>query len=156
MGRDKSLEIGTQTSRLRFGTQTIYFAFGDFEAAATSDTLDGTAIPHCIPLGGSVTISNLFGAPAATAASLTAGDSGDADGIITALNVWDGEGGDGDGDGDTGDVVSDGADVAGAYHATYTPRITLSLTDDNCADLTQGSGRYDFHYMQVVVDNEQS
>jgi hypothetical protein len=149
MGRDKSLEIGTQTSRLRFGTQTIYFDFSDFEAAATSDTLDGTAITHCIPLGGSVTVSNLFDAPAASAASLTAGDSGDTDGIITALNVWAD-------DGSTGDVVGDGADVAGAYHATYTPRITLALTDDNCADLTVGSGRYDFHYMQVVVDNEQS
>lgn len=153
MGIDKKIEVGNTSHRVRIDSQTINFDYSDFEAAGTSDTLDGTAVANCIPIGGALHIANLFGAPDASAAAITCGDSGDADGIITSTNVWDGLGGDGDGDGDgdVGDTITTPADF-GTYHATYTPRITLSLTGDNCEDLTTGSGKYTFHYIQLVAD----
>lgn len=127
--------------------QQIDCDFEDFEAAAVSDTVAGTAVANCTPLPlVQRFMSELFEAPSASAAVVELGDSGDPNGLSDQVNSW-GDG-DGDGDADTDWVsVAPGADASGqAFHATYTPLVKLTLTDDNCADLTAGKVSYRFFY----------
>lgn len=125
--------------------QTITVAAADFEAASTSDTVDGVAISVCWPVACFGRLVEKFAAPDATDGQMTVGDSGDADGLHATLDVH--------ASGTLGTSVGAGADlVAGTYHATYTPRLTLTLTGDNCADLTAGSFAVDFVYRTVEAD----
>lgn len=125
--------------------QTIIVGAADFEAAATSDTVDGDAITNCWPLGCFGRLTEKFAAPSASDGQMTVGDSGDADGLHATLDVH--------ASGTLGTSLGTGADVtAGTFHASFTPRLTLTLTGDNCADLTAGGFAAEFVYRTVEAD----
>lgn len=125
--------------------QTIAVGFADFEAAATSDTVDGDAITNFWPVACFGRLTDKFAAPSATDGQMTVGDSGDADGLHATLDVH--------ASGSLGTSIGLGADLtAGTYHASFTPRLTLTLTGDNCADLTAGGFAADIVYRTVEAD----
>lgn len=127
--------------------QTVVCDYTDFEAAAASDTVAGAAVANAWPTGRVERyLSEEFAAPAASAIGAEYGDSGDADGLSASTDVLDGSGS----VDSKWTVVAPGADAAGrVFHSSYTPLVTLSVTDDTCDDLTQGKIAYRFFYEVV-------
>lgn len=142
--------IGDPLGTIAVYMQQIETDYTDYDAAATSDTVDGTAVTNVRPLPLVLRYMDaLFEAPTASAAVVELGDSGDPNGLADQVNAW----GDGDGDGDADTawtVVTPGADAAAStFHASWTPQAKLTLTADNCEDLTAGGVSWRFYYEVV-------
>lgn len=124
--------------------KVFYFDHSDFDDADSSDTVTLAALSNIEPQRAILDVANLFAAPTASAITLQVGDS-DADGLVAAVDVLEGSG-------TAGKTIGDGADAgANNFHSSYTLTVTGTLTDDNWADTTAGSGRVIFFYRQYIT-----
>jgi hypothetical protein len=129
---------------------TFSLSYADFTAIATSETIE---VGGTIPKGAFVLrtlIDNVikFEGGTVSAATLTIGDSDEAGGTTDpdryntgTPDVFA-----------TADVLDAGAVSGTALHATSSEAVTatLTLTGDNCVNLTAGSARVTIFYLQAV------
>lgn len=117
------------------------FFYTDFTAESTSDTEDfDVELPDgAMIMGISHKLVTKFDAPDASDAVFDLGDGSNADRFIDARDVHDS--GTTTFIAETADEVGDGADAGGlplSLSSATTLRGTLTLTGDNCSDLTAG------------------
>lgn len=121
---------------------TMSVTYADFEAEATSDYIDfADAIPGCsFVLGWVGVVSEGFSGGAASEATFKVGTSDTADAYSAAApSVFEA--------GTVGSVCKT-TGVALVTEDT-TPRLTLTVTDDNCSSLETGAAEVTLYYIEL-------
>jgi hypothetical protein len=116
---------------------------GALTAAATTEALTIPGFPSdAIPLHAEIAIGTFFTGGSATAVTAQIGDSGDPNGLLAALNVFDTTSL-GDWTVGTLGVEAEYGSTGPALESAYAPEILFTATTDDVADLTAGklSGR---------------
>jgi hypothetical protein len=107
----------------------------DFVAAATSETEAITGFPtNAAPLFAEIKVETDFAGGAVSAATVTVGDAGSANELLTSTSVFTGVQ-------NTAWIQTVGASLNSDFQreAAYSPILTLATTNGNTADLTAGS-----------------
>jgi len=107
----------------------------DFVAAATTETEAITGFPaNAAPLFAEIKVETDFSGGSVSAATVTVGDAGSANELLTSTNVFTGVQ-------NTAWIQTTGAALNGKFQreAAYSPILTITTTTDNAVNLDAGS-----------------
>lgn len=107
----------------------------DFVAAATSETEAITGFPaNAAPLFAEIKVETDFSGGSVSAATVTVGDAGSANELLTATNVFTGVQ-------NTAWIQTTAAAINGKFQReeAYSPILTITTTSDNAVNLSAGS-----------------
>lgn len=148
--RAKNLILGVMPG-VELGSYKKRVDHTDFEAAAVSDTVALADFPtNVFIVCAWFELEKEFVAPTGSAATMSFGDTAAATEVLNAIAVYDGDG--------EGIKVTQGAMALPKWEADYATagaKLTLTLTDDNCQDLTAGRGVLHVVYMKPRAEPAQ-